>query len=76
MDNPKVARDLVDIVENAILERAENPTAYEPVAMKYKHQHDYYSIHVKNYIVYYIVYDTVMEIRRFLHASRNRVMLL
>lgn len=31
----------------------------------------YYRIYVKNYIIFYIVRDDVMEIRRMLYSKRN-----
>lgn len=76
LNNPNAALSLVDSVEKAILERANNPVIYEPFQTKFKHEETYYRIYVKNYIVYYVVYNDVMEVRRFLHSSRKQEIFL
>ena len=71
LKNPDAANHLVDVVEKAILERSENPDSFEPYHSAKERQHPYYRIYVKNYIVYYVVIDDVMEVRRILYKKRN-----
>ena len=77
LGNPSAAENLLNNVENAILERANNnPEGYEPVPSKKKRDYPYYRIYVGNYIVYYVVIpegkERVMEVRRFVHTLQNR----
>lgn len=72
LKNPDAASKLVDDVETAILERLNNPTAFEPYQSAKARTHCYYRIYVRNYVVYYVVVDDVMEVRRFLYGARER----
>ena len=58
-------------IENAILKRAENPLAFEPVKSNRDRKHPYYRIYVGNCIVFYVVIDDVIEVRRLMYRSRN-----
>jgi len=71
LQNPIAAEQLIDDVEKAIQKRIEMPLAFESVRLLYDPQHAYYKIYVKNYIIYYVVIDDVVEFRRFLYAKRN-----
>ena len=76
LKNTEAAMSLLAEIEAAILKRAYNPLAFEPFPSKKKRKHPYYRIYVKNYVVYYVVIDDVMEIRRLLHHTRNTDRLL
>ena len=71
LKNQDAALHLVDEVEHAILERLHNPVAFEPYHSEKKRPHPYYRIYVKNYVVYYVVIDDIMEVRRFLYGARE-----
>ena len=62
---------LVDDVERAILERVKNPLSFEPYRSSKKRLHPYYRIYVQNYVIYYVVIDDVMEVRRFMYGARD-----
>ena len=76
LKNPTAAINLVDDVEKAILERLENPLAFEPYRSARQRIYPYYRIYFKNYVVYYVVIDNVMEVRRFLYGGRDKERLL
>ena len=69
--NPDAAFNLLDDVEAAILERLDYPLSFEPYPSTKKRKYPYYRIYVKNYVVYYVVIDDVMEVRRFLYRTQE-----
>lgn len=71
LKNPDAAEKLVDDVETAILERLNNPLAFEPYPSVKKRKYPYYRIYVRNYVVYYVVIGDVMEVRRFMYGARD-----
>lgn len=71
LESPDAALHLVNDVEAAILKRLLNPLAFEPYYSTKKRKYPYYRIYVKNYVVYYVVIDDIMEVRRLLHGSRD-----
>ena len=71
LKNKDAALRLVDDVETAILERLNNPVAFEPYVSAKKRDYPYYRIYVRNYVIYYVVSDDVMEVRRFLYGARD-----
>lgn len=76
LDNPEAATRLVDEVEAAILDHLEHPT----LALKYKTTRErplpYYWFEVGNYMVFYVVFDDVMEVRRFIYGARDLTRML
>lgn len=68
---PQAAADLIDNVETGILIYLEHPT----MAPIYKTTRDrplpYYWFDVGNYMVFYVVMDDVIEVRRFLYGARD-----
>ena len=66
-----VLKNEVDDVEAAILERLNNPVAFEPYPSAKKRDYPYYRIYVRNYVVYYVVIDDVMEVRRLMYGARD-----
>ena len=71
LQNPAAAAHLVDAVEAAIRDRLHNPLAFEPYRFSGDRNVTYYRIYVKNYVVYYVVIDDVMEVRRLLYGPRD-----
>lgn len=72
LDNPKAAYSLVDDIYEAILNRLPYAESFEIYPSKAVRPCPYYRIYVKNYIIFYVVLDDVMEIRRILYKKRDR----
>lgn len=71
LKNESAAMRLIDDVEMAIQKRLHNPLAFQPYPSTKRREHPYYRIYVGNYIVYYVVINDVMEVRRFLYGARD-----
>lgn len=71
LNNTIAAKELLKDIENEIEERRYNPKAYEKYESNKKRKDIYYKIHIKSYIVFYIVKDETMEVRRILHGRRD-----
>lgn len=71
LQNPAAALNLIDLTEQAILNRLDNPVSFQPIRSKKDRKHPYYRINVNNYAVFYVVIDDVMEVRRFLYSRRD-----
>lgn len=80
LENPEAARNLLDVVEKAIIERVPMAEAFEPFHSLKERRYPYYRIYVKNYVVYYVVIDDgpdkIMEVRRFLYNRQSKENLL
>ena len=77
LKNPSAAQRLIDLVEQAILERVDNCEAFEQYNSVNERKYPYYRIYVNNYIIYYVVIDDmgsnkIMEVRRFLYKGQDR----
>lgn len=71
LHSPESAINLLNKIENAILERVNYPLSFEPFPSNRKRKHEYYRIYIDNFIVYYVVFDNIMEVRRILYKSRD-----
>ena len=71
LNNPKAARKLVDDIEKAILKRLETPLIYAPYQSSKIRKYPYYKIKVKNFLIFYVVIEDTMEVRRILYSRRN-----
>lgn len=71
MKNEDAALRLIDDAETAILERLNNPVAFESHCSVKKRDYPYYRIYVRNYVIYYVVIDDVMEVRRLMYGARD-----
>lgn len=69
--NRQAAINLINETEKAILKRLENPVAFEPYSSFKDRNNKYYRIIVKNYSVFYVVIDNIMEVRRFIYNRRD-----
>lgn len=71
LSNPEAAKKFLSKVEKAILKRSYNPTSFEVYLGNSTRKNPYYKIYVNNYIIFYVVIDNVMEVRRIIHNKRN-----
>lgn len=69
--NNEAANRLYEKIMKEIIERAENPLSYEKYNSVLNKKHKFYRIYVNNYVIFYIVYDNIMEVRRILNNRRN-----
>jgi plasmid stabilization system protein ParE len=74
--NPDAADHLIDAVEKAIYERLPMAESFEPYHGIAEREFPYYRIKVNNYIIFYVVIDSVMEVRRIFYIKRNMKKLL
>ena len=71
LQNPDAALRLVDDIEIAINTRLETPLAFAPFQSAKERPHPYYRINVRNFSVFYVVIDDVMEVRRVMYSKRD-----
>ena len=71
LQNAKAANRLIDEIQNAIQERFQNPESFEKYISNKKRADTYYRIYVKNFTIFYVVKDNIMEVRRILYSRRN-----
>ncbi len=69
--NPVAANNLIDAVEAAIHERLPFAESFEQYTSSRERRYPYYRIQVKNFTIFYVVIDNVMEVRRILYGRRN-----
>ena len=69
--NPDAANQLVEDAEKAILKRLDNPLIFQPYPSAKKRDYPYYRINVRNFSIFYVVIENVMEVRRFVYSKRN-----
>ncbi|MBP5406387.1 type II toxin-antitoxin system RelE/ParE family toxin [bacterium] len=74
--SPIAAENTVSRIEKAILKRLENPESFAVCPSSKERKHPYRRINVKNYTVWYVVIDDIMEVRRILYSGRNEKRLL
>jgi plasmid stabilization system protein ParE len=71
LQNPAAALRLIEDTEAAIIKRLDNPLGFEPYHSIQDRKPPYYRIYVRNYTVFYVVIENVMEVRRFLYGKRD-----
>ena len=71
LQNPSAALRLINDTEAAINKRLFNPLGHKPYKSIRDRKNDYYRINIRNYAVFYVVIDDVMEVRRFIYSKRN-----
>ena len=71
LKNPIAAENLIDAVEKAIYDRLPNAESYEPYHSAKDRKYSYYQIPVKNFTIFYVVIDDVVEVRRIMYNKRN-----
>lgn len=71
LQNPEAANSLVNEIEDAIDKRLENPLIFAPYNSRKPRINPYYRIYVKNYTIFYVVIDDIMEVRKILYSKRD-----
>ena len=71
LKNPIAAEALVNDVQKAIQDRLSCAEAFEPYHSAKDRQYPYYRISVRNYTIFYVVIDDVMEVRRIGYSRRD-----
>lgn len=71
LKNKIAAENFYNEVITQIEKRSYNPGSYEKYISNKKRKDIYYRIYIKNFIVFYVVKDVVMEVRRILYSKRN-----
>jgi len=71
LQNSEAALRLVEDAEKAILKRLDSPLSFQPYPSVRKRKHPYYRINVRNFSIFYVVIENVMEVRRFVYSKRN-----
>ena len=71
LGNKQAADKLVDNVEKAIFNKLKMPLSFEPYSSAVKRKYPYYRIYIGNYVVFYVVINKIMEIRRLIYGKRN-----
>ncbi len=71
LKNKIVADNLYSEVVKQIEIRSEAPESYEVFKTIRNGEIKYYKINVRNYTIFYVVKDCVMEIRRIYYSQRN-----
>lgn len=74
LSNPQAASKAATVIEKAILKRTYNPNSFEAYMSNRSRKHPYYRIYVKNYIIFYVVIDDVMEVRRIIYNKSSYVL--
>ena len=69
--NPNAANNLVNLVEKAIYKRLPYADSFEPYRSLKKRKYPYYIIRVKNFNIFYVVIEDVMETRCILCNRRD-----
>lgn len=71
LKNELAAKKLVNNTEAAIKKRLSNPLSVAPYRSLGNRPHLYRRIIVDNYLIFYVVIDNVMIIRRMLYGRRD-----
>ena len=72
LDAPQAAAGLLDELEDTVSRIARFPYAHELYRTNRPMRDEIRKVPVKNYVLYYAVYEERVEIRRFLHGRRDR----
>ncbi len=72
LDAPKAARDLLSEFDKTVRQIAEYPYAHELYRTDRPMKDEIRKVPVKNYMLYYAVFQDRVEIRRFLYGKRDR----
>ncbi|MBR4540257.1 MAG: type II toxin-antitoxin system RelE/ParE family toxin [Clostridia bacterium] len=72
LDAPKAAGDLLNAFDEAVQRIAEYPYGYELYRANRPLKDEIRKVPVKNYVLYYAVFQDRVEIRRFMHMRQDR----
>lgn len=76
LHNPSAAERLIDMTEEGILRHLEAPTQAAVYKTTRQRPLPYYWFEVGSYMVFYVVFDDVMEVRRFIYGARDLTRML
>lgn len=71
LHNRDAAEHLIDAVEKAINERLPVAESFGPYRGIKERELPYYWIEVNNFIIFYVVINSTMEVRRIIYKRRN-----
>ncbi len=71
LSNLTAALRLIEDTEKAIINRLKDPLIYDPYRSAKDRKTPYYRIRIRNFSVFYVVIDDVMEVRLFLYSKRD-----
>ena len=71
LKNPIASVNLIDVIYEAVDNRLLHPIGFKKYASKNNPEEVYYKIYVKNFTVFYVVIDDVMECRRIIYSHRD-----
>lgn len=71
LKNAQAAERLLETIEKAIMDRSRNPESFEVYKSKNIRKYTWYRIYVKNFIIFYVVRNNVMEIAHIIYCKRN-----
>ena len=69
--NKVASVNLVDEINKLVNNRLQYPIGFRKYVSKNNPEEVYYKIHIKNFTVFYIVKDDVMECRRIVYSRRD-----
>ena len=72
LDAPKAAGELLAEFDKTVQRLAEYPYAHELYRTDRPMHEEIRKVPVKNYVLYYAVFQDRVELRRFLHSRRDR----
>ena len=72
LDAPHAANDLLEAFNETVQSIARFPYAHKPYWTDRPMRDEIRKVPVKNYVLYYTVYQDRVEIRRFIHGRRDR----
>ena len=72
LEAPQAASDLLDALDKAVSIIAEYPYAHELYKTDRPMRDEIRKVPIKNYVLYYAVFQDRVEVRRFLHGRRDR----
>ena len=71
LKNKNAAKRLSVKIEKAILEASKNPKSFEIYKTDKKIKYNWYSIYVKNFIIYYTIKSNSMIVVHIIYKKRN-----
>lgn len=71
LKNKKAASSLLKNIEDSIKERSKNPEIYEVYKSGKEREFVWYRMYVKNFSIFYMVKDNVMEIAHIIYSKRD-----
>ena len=71
LSNPIAADNLLDKISKSIIKRLQQPAVFKKYISKNNPKEIYYKIQVKNFTIFYVVIEDVMEVRRIIYSRRD-----